>query len=113
MPHVPYLTECSRLQLPLSFQYTVSGPRPPSHPLPPESHLPRLFETPLQVCLLLLHFALPFLHLLQLDLVLLQLFQLCLVFCPFQPQGLQLLLQVPYLGLQPLLLLQRDPLFCA
>lgn len=85
-------------------------PSSPATPFHPKSHLPRLLEASLQVRLLFLHFALPFLHLLQLNLMFLQLFQLCLVFCPFQPQGLQLLLQIPYLGPQALLLLQRiDP----
>lgn len=68
-------------------------------------HLLGLLQALLELRLLLLHFALPLLDLLQLDLVLLQFLQLGLVFIPLHLEGLQLLLQVPYLATQVLLLL--------
>lgn len=57
---------------------------------------------------MLLHFALPFLHLLQLDLVLLQLLELRLVLIPLDFQRLQLLLKVTDLSTEILLLLQHQ-----
>ena len=71
------------LMCPFSLDVLGSGPvtgtvawvpSSPASPFHPKSHLPRLLEASLQVRLLLLHFALPFLHLLQLDLMFLQLF---------------------------------------
>lgn len=67
-----------------------------------------LFQLFLQLRLLLLHFGLPLLKLLQLDLVFLELFQLGFVLCALHLQCFQLLLQVFDLSSHRFLLLRMD-----